>query len=411
MNQNMYRIIAAGGALVIFSLRLGQFTNVLAFSTFIVTGFAFVTILYLSGRNRDYSSEEASQGTILAVIPAYNEPIKNLYATVCSLLAQTVPPDRIVVVDDGSLEPVVPFFNPKVWWIRQNNAGKRHAQAAGIKAAFDAGPYDFILTVDSDSVPKRDAVEQLLKAMSDKEVAAATGLPLLRNRARNLLTRITDMEIMYSCMTVRTARSAVGAVLPTSGALSIYRAPIVVDNLEDYVTSGTYSDDRKLTHYSLLKGKVVAVNSAIVETEMPETISKVYKQRKRWYQGALKAIPWEIKNLEGAPLTFRYWNTLMFVVWPTLLFLGFVVNPLRGVGISVWPFFYWTSLLYIQTANYLWRDGVSKLEKSLSWLCLTPLVMIFQLFLIRPTMYLAAKSLRDSRWGTRVAELEPAVQA
>jgi hyaluronan synthase len=245
--------------------------------------------------------------------------------------------------------------------------------------------------------------------MSTPGVGAATGIPLLRNRTQNILTRITDMEIYYSCSTMRAARSSVGAVLPPSGALSVYDYGIVRDNIADYTTSGTYSDDRRLGHYILGTGQtIVAVDTAIVETEMPSTCRKIFRQRTRWFKGALQAIPYEVENLPLVPLAFRAWNLIMFVVWPFMAIWQVLIAPaILGADPSASPIVYWMILLYIQTSAYMARPGIKKIEKILSWVFLTPFLMIFQLLLIRTSLYWATTQLRDGRWGTRIPEKNP----
>jgi cellulose synthase/poly-beta-1,6-N-acetylglucosamine synthase-like glycosyltransferase len=68
----------------------------------------------------------------------------------------------------------------------------------------------------------------------------------------------------------------------------VYRAAIFADNVDVYLSSGTFSDDRRLSHYALLKGRVVSVDDAVVETEMPSTPAGVFRQRVRWFKGAWK---------------------------------------------------------------------------------------------------------------------------
>jgi hypothetical protein len=45
------------------------------------------------------------------------------------------------------------------------------------------------------------------------------------------------------------------------------------------ILTDTYSDDRRLSHYALLKGRVVSVDDAVAETEMPSTPFGVFRQR------------------------------------------------------------------------------------------------------------------------------------
>src|SRR5262249_6914848 len=128
---------------------------------------------------RGYKSNPIPPGKVLCIVPAYNEEPEGLRKTVVALLEQTVPVD-IVVIDDGSQIPVIPSVqHPRVQWRRQENTGKRGAQVAVLKD-FDRSDYQFILTVDSDSTPHSDACEQLLRAMHNPKVQAATGMIYIR---------------------------------------------------------------------------------------------------------------------------------------------------------------------------------------------------------------------------------------
>jgi len=371
-------------------------------STFIfvcVAGF-LLFILWMAGRQHDFSHLPVPEGRVVAVVPVFNEEPELLRACLDSLVNQTHPLDAIYVVDDGSPTPAPVYRHPRVHWKRVRNGGKRRAQAAGLISEADRA--DFIVTVDSDSVVAPDGVERLLRAFSDPRVYAATGLPVLRNRTHNLITRVTDMEMVYSCRVMRGARSAVGAVCPTSGAFSAYRAGVFYDNVQDYLTSGTYSDDRRLTHYALARGWVVSVDEAIVETHMPTTPRGVFRQRTRWFKGALKFLPWEVRHLRGAPLAFRLWNTSMFVLYPILIAHAMVITPLTGGSVDLSSLVYWLILLYLQTAVYITgRPGVPLVERVLSWALLTPALSLFQLLLIRTALYWATTQVRSDSWATR----------
>ena len=75
--------------------------------------------------------------------------------------------------------------------------------------------------------------------MHDDRVQACTGMIFVRNWNTNLLTRLTDINVVTSCLLFRMARSILGIVSPTSGALALYRSEVIYDNLDDYLTSGT----------------------------------------------------------------------------------------------------------------------------------------------------------------------------
>lgn len=74
---------------------------------------------------------------ISAVIPAYNVD-RYIERAIKSVLAQTYPPDEIIVVDDGSTDKtaeVVSRFGDSVRTIYQDNAGSNQARNTGIEAA------------------------------------------------------------------------------------------------------------------------------------------------------------------------------------------------------------------------------------------------------------------------------------
>jgi len=162
-------ILAAAAFLVV---RLASSVVLVGYWIF---GAALIAVCLLAFvRGRKFVNFPIARGRTIAIIPAYNEPPDKLYACVRSLMAQTVPVDKIIVMDDGSAEPVVPFAAPGVEWIRQANTGKRGAQVAALRR-FHRDDFQFVLTVDSDSTPYPDALEHLLRAMSSRRVQAATG--------------------------------------------------------------------------------------------------------------------------------------------------------------------------------------------------------------------------------------------
>jgi hyaluronan synthase len=361
-----------------------------------------VVMLILSANGKSFRHLPVAPGKVVALVPAYNENPYTLHACVWSLLNGTVVPDAIHVVDDGSAYPCAAFDHPLVTWHRTPNQGKRAAQIHGLRHQLDA---DFVLTVDSDSIVDKYALEELLRAMSAPNVQAVTGTCLVRNRSENLITRLTDLEFVSGNFVARRARSAVGAVAPTSGPLSLYRAAIVIDNAEDYLTSGTYGDDRRLTHYSLLRGRVVVCDTAIVEMEMPDTLRSLYRQRVRWCKGYVKYLPWELAHLNGAALLLRVWNTVLIAVMPFVFVTAFVLVPVTTHKVYWVAWVYWCLLLYAGTLTYaIGRPWLSRRQRWLTWLIGTPFLIVLQLFVLRPALFHAGLTIRNEKWGTRDIE-------
>ncbi|HEY3716601.1 MAG TPA: glycosyltransferase family 2 protein [Jatrophihabitantaceae bacterium] len=365
---------------------------------------ALVVYFVVAGtRWRSFSHLPVAPGRVIAIVPAYNEEPDLLRNTVLALAAQTHPPDAIYVMDDGSKVPVEPFDCPGVHWLVQPNQGKRHAQANVLKL-FDPDEWDYIFTVDSDSVVDADALEHMLRAMSDPEVQACTGMLLVRNWRDNLLTRLVDINVVTSCLLARMARSSVGAVCPTSGALALYRADVVYDNMDDYCNSGTVGDDRRLSLYALLRGRVVAVNEAVVETALPTTWRGTFKQRLRWSQSAWLATPFVITNLRLVPMAFYLYPLCFAVMWPFVIAALVFVTAESGSWVLLYGVAFWIVVALTETAVYAaYRPNLTMRDRTRMWLT-SLLLPVLGLVVLRPAMYWALTKLtrkRSKAWGTR----------
>lgn len=372
---------------------------------FLSTFFSFVGALIvgfmLSGLHwRSFTHLPPAAGQVIAIVPVYNERSELVHATVEALLRQTILPDIIHVVDDGSVVPLETFDDPLVHWHRQENAGKREAQALALKI-HDPAEFDYVFTVDSDSVLDDDALEHMLRAMKDDRVMAATGMILVRNWQKNFLTRLTDINVVVSCLMFRMLRSWMGIVSPTSGALAIYRSHIVYDNLDDYLTSGTAGDDRRLSFYALLEGQVVGVTEAVVETELPDKWGACFRQRMRWSKSAWLGTGFVLTNLRPLIVLFYMFPLAFTLMWP------FIVGVLITVAIKyhnfvlINGFLFWEAIAITMTAIYcMYRPGMSRKEKWKQW-ALSPVYQVLGLVILRPAAYWALTKLRDTSWHTR----------
>ena len=291
-----------------------------------IFGAALIAICLLAfARGRKFVNFPIARGRTIAIIPAYNEPQEKLHACVRSLLAQTVKLDKIIVMDDGSAEPVVPFDAPGVEWVRQPNVGKRGAQVAALRR-FRRDEFQFVMTVDSDSTPYPDALEHLLRAMSNRKVQAATGWIYVRNYQESLVARAADIDIGGSCVMMRASRSMLGALETTFRALALYRSEILYDHLDEYAVECGTGDDRWLAMRALLRGQVVGVYEAGVETDMPATLRGTFRQRLRWARSWWWMLPFAYARLN-----------LKQLASPTVGLIELVITPL----VMIWAVTAW----------------------------------------------------------------------
>jgi len=357
---------------------------------------------------RRYTKNPPAAGSVLCIVPAYNEDPEGLRKTVVALLQQTVPVD-IVVIDDGSHVPVVPsVVHPRLTWRRQANTGKRGAQVAVLRE-FDRDDYDFVLTVDSDSVPFPDACEQLLKAMHDPKIQAATGMIYIRNHDESWVSLAADIDIGTSCVMMRASRSLLGALETTSGALALYRSSLLYDHLEAYAVECGTGDDRWLAIRALRRGQVVAVAEALVETDMPATLRGTYKQRLRWSRSWWWMLPYVVKYLGRKQLISPIYGVTQLLVTP--LMVGYILFSAVSSHGGRYHAHAWQLLVYLSayvvvryalSALYLiGRPNVAGGHKLRLFLLGTPAAIFLNVFLLMPTRYIALAKLFDNRWQTR----------
>jgi cellulose synthase/poly-beta-1,6-N-acetylglucosamine synthase-like glycosyltransferase len=365
-------------------------------------------------RGRRFVNFPVARGRTLAIVPVYNEPRDKLHACVRSLLAQTVPLDKIIVVDDGSAEPMVPFDAPNVEWVRQANTGKRGAQVAALRR-FDPSEFQFVMTVDSDSTPYPDALEHLLRAMSSRKVQAATGWIYVRNYRESLVARAADIDIGGSCVMMRASRSMLGAIETTSGALSLYRSEILYDNLEEYAVECGTGDDRWLTLRALLRGEVVGVYEAGVETDMPTTVRGTFRQRLRWARSWWWMLPFAYarlswKQLLSPTIGLVEWAiTPMLICWSTILWIAGLRIRLAHPGVALaFVAAFCVVRLALSVLYLAGRPGMSLGQKTISVFIGTPAAVLLNLFVLVPSRYYALARLKDRSWQTRQVKVKNA---
>lgn len=358
---------------------------------------------------RRYTKNPVPPGRVLCIVPAYNEDPDGLRKTVVALLQQTVPVD-IVVIDDGSQVRVVPsVLHPRVQWRWQKNTGKRGAQVAVLKE-FDRAAYQYILTVDSDSTPYPDACEQLLRAMHNPKVQAATGMIYIRNYDESWVSRAADLDIGSSCVMMRASRSMLGALETTSGALALYRSELLYDHLDAYAVECGTGDDRWLALRALRRGQVVAVAEALVETDMPTTLKSTYRQRLRWSRSWWWMLPYVGKFLGYRQCISPVYGVIQLLIAPMMIiYIAAATVAAHGgryTGHETYVLIAYIAayviVRYALSALYLIeRPNVSLYDKWKLFLFGTPAAVLLNIFLLTPTRYVALAKLFDNRWHTR----------
>lgn len=403
-------------------LRHGHVTNVGGVA---VAAFVWMTVMsVLAHSHRDILVEPSNaQQSILnrlrvsVVIPVFNEDPVMFAATLQSLSDQSRLPQRVIVVDDGSdSEDCHREF--QFWYVhsrptgldaqylRQPNSGKREAQAR----AFRTDPFaDIYVTVDSDVVLDRCAVEFGLMPFTRRRVMSVAGFLVGANQRTSILTRLVELGFVNSFLNGRAQYSALGSVTVNSGGLAFYRSHVVQDNLAFYlkqrvmgrkVASG---DDAMLTRLALIAGRTVFQRRAWGVTLHPTNLRHLSKQRTRWWRSFWWGNFWFLQHFQSRRVA--WW----LVCWGfvTSAWMGMVVPTMVWRAVNDWHVA--VSLLeimsilsYLGAVRYLSliRDDEPGASQWLTF-ALAPLAMLLQLYLGFVLQWIAFFTFARTGWSTR----------
>ncbi len=332
-----------------------------------------------------------------------------------ALARQTRLPDRICVVDDGSTANYSEIrdhwmsempLETELRWERQQNAGKRHAQARVFSSNPDA---DIFVTIDSDTALERHAIAEGLKPFADARVQSVAGMETAANAHANWLTRTSSARSLFFQITACGVQSVFGDILVNRGALALYRASVLRSIIQAYIGETflgvpiKLGDDAALTLFAHGRGRTVQQPSAWSFTMYPETLSHHFRQWIRWMRATLIRDFWRLRYL---PLTSYGW---WFTVLNTITFLSLTGTPL--LIIVFWPqseIFAATGYLAMSGWAFLTSLRLLSVHRSdeslparLGMLFYYPASMLWGNFVLRPLRFYGIFTWWKQGWVTR----------
>ncbi len=257
------------------------------------------------------------------LVPAYNEE-ESIADTIRSILAQTVQPREIVIIDDGSTDrtgDVALALGVTVLRPPQNTGSKAGAQNFALQSVTTA----YTMAIDADTTLAPDAIEKLLPAFDDPKVAAACGFVLPRF-VRTLWERGRYVEYMLAFTWYKPIQDLYQKPLISSGCFSMYRTP----ELKEYGGwhTRTLAEDMDLTWSFHIAGHCVRfIPEAVSYPIEPFNYNFMSKQLKRWSHGFLQNVKLHWQEVLGVPHLRSFVFVAMWdAVFASLAFL--VIIPL-----------------------------------------------------------------------------------
>jgi cellulose synthase/poly-beta-1,6-N-acetylglucosamine synthase-like glycosyltransferase/peptidoglycan/xylan/chitin deacetylase (PgdA/CDA1 family) len=263
---------------------------------------------------------------VSVVLAAYNEE-KVIRRTLAELRRSDYPVTKfeVIAVNDGSKDGTLSILEdvarewPRLRVVNQRNSGKSSAMNNGIKHAFaDA---TVIVTMDADTLFRTETIRMLARHFADdaggKRVGAVAGHVKVGNR-RNLITAWQSLEYISGICVTRMAERMLNAISIVPGACSAWSRD-ALNRIGGFCDDTMAEDCDATLHLQRLGYKILQENSAIADTEAPETIRALAKQRKRWTFGNIQAL----------------WKHRVMLFRPKYGVLGMIALPYSALSLLV----------------------------------------------------------------------------
>lgn len=391
------------------------------FFILVATLFAFglmtyIYDLYLYFKYKPIASVNDNElPTVTVIVPAYNEG-KQVLETLKSLDKSDYPKEKLQLlsIDDGSkddtwywMQEAKRILGSEVTIMQQpKNMGKRHALYRG----FNMGTGEVFVTVDSDSIVKRDTLRNLVSPIViDKNCGAVAGNIQVLNNKKALLPKMLNVSFVMSFEFKRSAESSLNSVLCTPGALAAYRSTAVFACLPKWIDqkfmgkSSDIGEDRALTNMILKQGySVLFQRNAYAYTNVPENYIGLYKMFIRWDRSNVREniamskyvfTNFKEGNKFGTRLLFFTQSIKMIMSYPFLLFMlyFFLTHPILFISSTLF------SILIVSTFPVLFYAKKYDLKEAF-WAYSYSILYTFGLFWITPY---AIATAGKSGWLTR----------
>ena len=340
-------------------------------------------------RTKSMPASGLTRPTLGVVIAAHNEAAV-LGVTIDHLVAQSDPPDSILIADDGSDDAtavhlkelyglVEPSFGelsepaprlPSLRWLRLVHRGKARA----LNEAFTHISTDIVLTVDADTLLDAGAVGAMRAAFArEPELVAATGVltpmcgPGFSGRFFEWFQRYEYVRNFLS----RYAWMRLNALLLISGAFAAFRrsALITVGGFDSECLVEDYELIHRLHRHAIDRGydwRVRVIGEAQALTDAPATLPAFMRQRRRWFGGFLQTQYWNrdmignkrFGHLGTAMMPVKTLDTLQPVFGLTAFVILVVFVAIGKLTIALPIVLVMLGKVFVDLIFHLWSLGV-----------------------------------------------------
>lgn len=257
------------------------------------------TLLYFKVLNRkEIQPQENSDLDVTAIISARNEE-RWIRQCVESLFRQTMPPKKVIVVDDYSQDKTSEIcmeldkeYLDFIYIRRRERCGKANNLNYATQLVLNDKRLlsQIVVIVDGDTVPRSDFIEQMTKPFISKDIAAVSGTGFV-TKPENFAGKVIAATYrflfkFYSWQ--KTSQNHRNAISPVCGGAVAYRTEVLG---KIAIPARCITEDTDHT-WLLLENKYKVVHNpkALVDSEQARTLRGFFRQWYRWYSGSHQAL-------------------------------------------------------------------------------------------------------------------------
>jgi len=231
------------------------------------------------------------------IVSAYNEE-KKISDCMVSMKSIDYPKEllEIIVINDGSQDKTADIVyrhadGKNIIFI--NNV-KNKGKAACLNQGISVAKGSYVACMDADSVVPPDILKKTIPYFKDEKMGAVT-VSVEVKQVNNFLQRIIQLEYKLGLSLFLKIFSLFNCIHVTPGPFSIYRKTLL-EKIGGFDIHNI-TEDLEIAYRIHKSGyKIANCMNTAVRTITPDNLKALYRQRRRWYSGALFTL-WKHKSM------------------------------------------------------------------------------------------------------------------
>ena len=221
---------------------------------------------------------------IVALVPAHNEAV-GLPETLDALMKQTVTPERIIVVDDGSVDgtsEVASMYPVEI----VRNSEPLGTKSRVVNYALPGVDTDLVMNLDGDTVLCHDFVERIKAPFADQKVAVAGPIVQVWN-PKGIFQRSREIEYLLGQHLYRPLQNFWASPTVCPGCACAFRRDLLAE--AGGFPDETIAEDMDYTWRAMIAGdRAVYVAGAECYVIDPVNAAQLRTQLWRWLSGYMQ---------------------------------------------------------------------------------------------------------------------------